>query len=82
MEDTITLDKGNIANIGVTNSKNKSITLKIMISKEIAICEPGMLNTLYVKQILDQGKDDEGISFHCLEFILHKIAPLEVTVNL
>lgn len=66
VEDLITLDKGKVANIGVTNDKDKSVTLKLIASKQMAICEPASLNTLMVKQILDKGKDEDGISYHCL----------------
>lgn len=82
IEDVVTLNKGKVANIGVTNDKDRSVNLKITVSKQVAMCEPAFLNTLLTKQIMDKGKDEDGITYHCLEFLLYKVAPLEVTVML
>lgn len=64
--EVVYLDKGNIVNIGVGNPSDKNVTLKIMMSKKAALCETAPLNSLMEKFIGEKGKDDDGVSEHCL----------------
>ena len=45
------------------------------------MCETAPLNTMMQKQIGANSADEDGATFHCLEFLLTRIAAVEVNVR-
>ena len=71
-----------MANIGITNKNSVRADFKLQLSKDEALCELAPLGHLMQKYIGENGKDQDGDSFHCLTYYLNRAADFEVNIRI